>query len=360
MESSRCLAAIFLSIRENKDVAAVARDALPLLVVLANSPVLQVAEQATCALANLLLDSEVSQKAIPEEIIFPATRVVREGTVSGKTHAAAAIARLLYSRQIDYSLTDCVNRAGTVLALVAFLESAANGSSAMSESLDALAFLSRSEGASGHIKPSWAVLAEFPNSIIPIVSCITESSPLLQDKAIEILSRLCQSQPIVLGNAIASTSGCISSIAGRVIRVSNRRVKIGGTALLICAAKVNHQRVLEDLNQSNSRSLLIQSLVGMLNSMESPHSGEKADNESISICGIAEEGRNGEAETSTAVISGANMAVWLLSVLACHDDRSKVEIMEAGAVEVLTERISESQYSQVQILFFRFCSTHRV
>lgn len=346
VESSRCLAAIFLSIRENKDVAAVARDALPLLVVLANSPVLQVAEQATCALANLLLDNEVSEKAIPEEIILPATRVLREGTVSGKTHAAAAIARLLCSRQIDYSLTDCVNRAGTVLALVAFLESAANGSSAMSESLDALAFLSRSEGASGLMKPSWAVLAEFPNSITPIVSCIAEASPFLQDKAIEILSRLCQSQPIVLGNAIASTSGCISSIAGRVISVSNRRVKIGGTALLICAAKVNHQRVLEDLNHSNSRSLLIHSLVRMLNSMES-HSGDKADKESISICGNAEEGRNGEAETSTAVISGANMAVWLLSVLACHDDRSKVEIMEAGAVEVLTERISESQYTQI-------------
>ncbi|KAI8024397.1 Protein CELLULOSE SYNTHASE INTERACTIVE 1 [Camellia lanceoleosa] len=208
----------------------------PLLVVLANSSVLQVAEQATCALANLLLDNEVSEKAIPEEIILPATRVLREGTVDGKTHAAAAIAWLLHSRRIDSALTDCVNHAGTFLALVAFLESAHNGSAAMSKALDALAFLSRSEGASEHIKPAWAVLAEFPNSITPIVLCIADASALLQDKAIEILSRLCWAQPVVLG---AFASGCISSIARRVIAASNQRVKFGGncTSYLCCKNK---------------------------------------------------------------------------------------------------------------------------
>ncbi|KAI7981470.1 Protein CELLULOSE SYNTHASE INTERACTIVE 1 [Camellia lanceoleosa] len=349
VESSRCLAAIFLSIKENKDVAVVARDALPLLVVLANSSVLQVAEQATCALANLLLDNEVSEKAISEEIILPATRVLREGTVDGKTHAAAAIARLLHSHRIDSALTDCVNHAGTFLALVAFLESADNGSAAMSKALDALAFLSRSEGGSEHIKPAWAVLVEFPNSITPIVLCIADASALLQDKAIEILSRLCWAQPVVLGSTIAFASGCISSIARRVISASNQRVKFGGTALLICAAKVNRQRVVDALNQSNSCSLLIQSLVGMLNSVESSHLGDERDKEAISICRNTEEGRNGETDKSTVVISGANMVIWLLSVLASYDDKSKIEIMESGAVEVLTERISQcsSEYAQI-------------
>ncbi|PSR88100.1 U-box domain-containing protein [Actinidia chinensis var. chinensis] len=351
VESSRCLASIFLSIKENKDVASVARDALSSLVILSNSSVLQVAEQATCALANLLLESEVSEKAIPEEIILPATRVLREGTVAGKTHAAAAIARLLHPRQIDSALTDCVNRAGTVLALVAFLESSDGGSTAMSEALDALAILSRSEGTSGHIKPAWAALAEFPNGITPIVSCIADVSPLLQDKAIEILSRLCRAQPFVLGNTIASASGCILSIATRIISALNERIKIGGTALLICAAKVNHKRVLKDLNQSSSCSLLIRSLVGMLNSMDSHLSGNERDKEAISICRNTEEGRNGETERSTTVISGANMVVWLLSVIASHDDRSKIDIMEAGAVEVLTERISDCLSQDTQIDF---------
>lgn len=350
VEASRCLAAIFLSIKENRDVAAVARDALSPLVVLANSSALEVAELATCALANLILDTEVSEKAVAEKIILPATRVLHEGTVSGKTHAAAAIARLLHSRQIDYDLNDCVNRAGTVLALVSFLESANNGFVATSEALDALAILSRSDGASGHIKPAWAVLAEFPESIAPIVLSIADATPLLQDKAIEILSRLCREQPVVLGDTVANASGCISSIAKRVINSSNNKVKIGGAALLICAAKVSHQRVLEDLSQSNSCAHLIQSLVEMLTSFQDSGNIVDVEKESISIFRHSkEETSNDESDISTAVICGVNLAIWLLSVLACHDEKSKIVIMEAGAVEVLTDRISNrfSHYSQV-------------
>ncbi|XP_031264283.1 protein CELLULOSE SYNTHASE INTERACTIVE 1-like [Pistacia vera] len=349
-EAAHCLSAIFLSVKENREVAGIARDTLSPLVVLANSSVLEVAEQATCALANLILDNEVSEKAVAEEIILPATRVLREGTVSGKTHAAAAISRLLHSRQIDSTITDCVNRAGTVLALVSFLESANGGSVTTSEALDALAILSRSAGASGHVKPAWAVLAEFPKSITPIVSSIAEARPLLQDKAIEILSRLCRDQPVVLGEKVIDASGCISSITKRVISSTNSKVKIGGAALLICAAKVNHQRMVEDLNQSNSCLHLIQSLVAMLSIVEASR-GEGIDEEdAISICrNTSEEARNEESGTGTAVIYGANLAIWLLSVIACHDEKSKTTIMEAGAVEVLTDRVSHlfSQYSQI-------------
>lgn len=351
VESSHCLAAIFLSIKENRDVAAVARDALSPLVTLANSSSLEVAEQATCALANLILDSEASEKAIPEEIILPATRVLREGTNSGKTHAAAAIARLLHSRRIDYAVTDCVNRAGTVLALVSFLESANGGAVAIAEPLDALAILSKSEGASGNIKPAWAVLAEFPKSITPIVSSIADTTPLLQDKAIEILSRLCRDQPVVLGDTVACASRCIPSVARRVINSTNPKVKLGGAALLICAAKVSHQRVVEDLNQSNLCTYLIQSLVAMLNSAETFPLGTQDDDvkETISICRHnKEEAGNGDSSIGTALIHGYNLAIWLLSVLACHDEKSKTVIMEAGAVEVLTDRVSHCflQYSQ--------------
>ncbi|XP_010099944.2 protein CELLULOSE SYNTHASE INTERACTIVE 1 [Morus notabilis] len=351
VEASRCLASIFLSIKENKEVAAVARDALSPLNVLANSAVLDVAELATCALANLILDNEVSEKAVAEEIILPATRVLREGTVSGKTHAAAAIARLLHSRQIDYALNDCVNRSGTVLALVSFLESADSGSAAAAEALDALAILSRSGGMSGgQTKPAWAVLAEYPKSIAPIVFSIADASPTLQDKAIEILSRLCRDQPIVLGDTVASSSGCISSIAKRVINSANIKVKIGGVALLICAAKVSHHRVVEDLSQSNSCTVVIQSLVAMLSSSQSSSANPVDNEESISIFRHnKEETRTDESDTSTAVISGVDLSIWLLSVLACHDEKSKIVIMEAGAVEVLTDRIANcsSRYSQI-------------
>ncbi|KAI3767728.1 hypothetical protein L2E82_18092 [Cichorium intybus] len=348
-EASGCLAAIFLSVRENRDVAAVARDALTPLLTLSSSSVLQVAEQAVCALANLLLDSEVSEKAVPEEFILPATRVLQEGESTGRTHGAAAIARLLNTRQTDSTLTDYVNRTGTVLALVSFIKTTSSGSVAMSEGINALAILSRLKGSSGQVKPAWAVLTEHPDSIHPIVSCISGATPLLQDKAIEILSRLCHSQSIVLGDSVTIISGCISSIASRVIHSSNPTVKIGGTALLVCATKVNIQRVVEDLHERELHGSLMQSLVLMLSLPKGSHSGDmEEDKDTISICRDFEEGIANEKETSTSVIYGANIAIWLLSAIASHDDKSKVEIMEAGAVEIVTERISEclSQYGQ--------------
>ncbi|CAI9109355.1 OLC1v1009162C1 [Oldenlandia corymbosa var. corymbosa] len=349
MESCSCLAAIFLSIKENRDVATIARDVLPSLVVLANSSALQVAEQAVCALANLLLDREVSAKAVPEEIVLPATRILRDGKTAGKTLAAAAIGRLLRARPIDPSLTDCVNRSGTVLALVSFLESADASSHAMSEALDALACLSRSEGANGRIKPACAVLSEFPDSITPIVVCIPDAAPSLQDKAIEILSLLCRAQPIVLGNAVVSAPGCILAIAERVVNSSDARIKIGGSALLVCVGKVNHQRLVEDLNVSSLCTRLIQSLVGMLNSIESSDDEDKSGEDTISISrNIEDEASNEEMVKNTSVISGVNIAIWLLSALASRDDKCKIQIMEAGALEVLTDKISQSlsRYSQ--------------
>ncbi|XP_076919159.1 protein CELLULOSE SYNTHASE INTERACTIVE 1-like [Bidens hawaiensis] len=347
-ETSGCLAAIFLSIRENHDMAAVARDALTPLLTLANSSVVQVAEQALCALANLLLDSEVSENVVPEEFIMPATRILHEGNATGRTHAAAAIARLLDSRQTDSALTDYVNRSGTVLALVSFIKSTDCGSAAMSEALNALAILSRLKGSSGHIKPAWTVLAESPDSISPIVSCIADATPQLQDKAIEILSRLCHSQCVVLGNAITSSSGCISSIANRVIHSSNPTLKTGGTALLVCATKVNIQSVVENLQEVQLHTRLIRSLFSMLTLPKGSHLGDMEDKGFVSIYRGSEEAMAGEKETSTSVIYGTNIAIWLLSAIASYDNKSKVEIVEAGAVEILTERISQclSQYGQ--------------
>lgn len=344
--ASSCLAAIFLSVRENPDVGSIGRDAFPRLVTLANSSVLEVAEQATCAVANLLLDNEVSEKALPEEVILPATRVLREGMISGKTHAAAAIARLLRQRIIDDALSECVNRAGTVLSLVSLLELANDGSLARSEALDALAYLSRSRVPSGKGKPSWAVLAESPSHITPIVSCIADATPALQDKAIEILSRLCHDQLVVLGEIICSSSGCIASISRRVVGSRDTNVKVGGAALLTCAARVNYQRMVEDLNDSSLCAYLNQALVEVLTtSKASPETDEAVEEDAVSIHlhWGPEEAGNIESTCSTRVVHGSNIVVWLLSVLAAHDEKSKLVIVEAGAIELLTEKISYTQ-----------------
>ncbi|KAJ4902744.1 CELLULOSE SYNTHASE INTERACTIVE 1 [Raphanus sativus] len=349
VDSSRCMAAILLSIKENRDVAIAAREALPTLVSLANSSVLEVAEQGMCALANLILDSEVQEKVIVEDIILSATRVLREGTVSGKTLAAAAIARLLSRHRLNSALTDSVNRAGTVLALVSLLDSADGRSDAISEALDALAIFSRS-GANGNVKPAWAVLAGSPNSMAPIVSSIVSvANPSLQDKAIEVLSRLCRDQPIVLGNMVNNARDCVSSIAKRVINSRDPKIKIGGAAIIICAAKVNEQRMIENLNETQLCAKFVQALVRILDSPQiSVQDQEKNERDNICICIHPKEKvedeeedatENREGSTGETLISGDNLAIWLLSVLSCHDEKSRAVILESEGIELITDRI---------------------
>ncbi|KAL4197571.1 hypothetical protein AMTRI_Chr04g251800 [Amborella trichopoda] len=345
--SSRCLAAIFRSIRENKEVAAVAKDALATLVVLAKSEVLEVAEQAIRALANLFLDNEISDNVVAEEIVLPITRVLHDGTMDGKTHAAAAIARLLHCGIVDDTHSDIVHRAGTVLALVNLLSSSKINDAASSEVLEALVLLSRSKGSTGYSKPAWAVLGENPHTMIPLVCSVSNGTPTLQDKAIEILSRLCKDQPVVLGDLIASTEGCIAAITRRVVDSKSAEVKVGGTALLICAAKEHHQKAVDALNESNLCFYLIKSLVEMLDAEHSHTYWNAGDHESKSkdICiyrgARAPQNGNIQSEMDTSVIFGGTVAIWLLAILACHDNKSKVAIMETGAVEVLTDKISK-------------------
>lgn len=352
VEAAGCLAAIFLSIKQNSEAAAAGRHALAPLVALANSSVLEVAEQGTRALANVLLDKEISLQAVPQEIIPPAARVLRDGTIDGRTHAAAAIARLIEPRSLDLPLSEDINRSGTVLALVSLLESTAADSAATSEVLNALALLSSTKGAVGNIKPPWAVLAENPQTIAPLVSRIPEVSPLLQDKAVEVLSRLCHEQPVVLGDSIALAAGCIASIAQRVVSSNQRKIKIGGAALLICAAKEHTLKAIEALSEASLSTHLVQSLVAMLNGTATypdKRGGEGVED----ICiqrHSRKAARDGESESSTAVISGDTIATWLLSVLACHDDRSRSAAVEAGAIEVLTDKISQHLLLSAQVL----------
>ncbi|KAL9262664.1 CELLULOSE SYNTHASE INTERACTIVE 1-like protein [Drosera capensis] len=333
-----CLAAIFLSINENHDVAVIARDVSSLLLVLSSSSVLEVAEQAISALGNLLLSDEVPERILPEEVILAATRILHEGTISGKAHAAAAIARVLQKYPVDAGIIDCINRSGTVLSVVSQLELAVDGSSAPSEAVDALFFLSRLEAPSGG-KPAWSILTETPSSITAIVSCIASASPSMQDKAIEILSRVCMDQPIVLGDAICGAPNCISSIARRVVSSQETEVKVGGTAVLSCAAKVNLTKAMNDLTESNSCQFLVQSLVEMLRLIRfSPK--YQGDDDKGSLMSIDRQCTYVKLFLNSIAISGPSIAAWLLATLAVQDEKNKVLIVEAGTVDFLTDKIS--------------------
>lgn len=347
MQAARALAALFCCIGQNRKVAKAGKVAILPLINLAKSSSISVAEVATTALANLLLDSEVAEEAPAEEIILPLTRLLREGTLLGKEHAAGALARLLRSRPVDDVLAESVHQCGTVLALVALLSNTNLEDSATSEALEALASLARAKRGGAFSRPPWAVLAEVPFSMGPLVTCLAVGLPSLQEKAVEVLSRLCRDQPGVLGDLIAETPKCIAALADRIIHSASLEVKVGGTALLICAAKEHRQVSMEALHEAGSSSELIRSLVDMLgfkpveetsddNNHEAGELGEtrRKDNDL--------DGTDGDAfsEHDPAQILGGTVALWLLCVIASHDRRSKVAVMEAGAIEVLTEKLA--------------------
>ncbi|KAI5431030.1 hypothetical protein KIW84_035253 [Lathyrus oleraceus] len=102
--------------------------------------------------------------------IFETRKDVRESNIAVKT---------LW--EVDYAVNDCVNRAGTVLALVSSLESSINESVSTSEALEALAILSRSEETGANVKPTCAILAKFPQNIIPMWKKLSESNEMIDE-----------------------------------------------------------------------------------------------------------------------------------------------------------------------------------
>ncbi|KAL2624510.1 hypothetical protein R1flu_008755 [Riccia fluitans] len=344
-EAARALGAIFRSTQYNREAGNAAKEAIAPLIALAKSSSISVAEVATTALSNLL-DPELAEEAPAEDIILPLTRVLREGTPKGQEHAAGALARLLRSRPVDDMLAESIHQCGSVLALVALLAATEFDDSAASEALDALASLARAKRGGAFSRPPWAILAEVPYSISPLVNCLAVGKPNLQEKAVEVLSRLCRDQPVVLGDLIAGTPRCIAAVADRVINSVSLEVKVGGAALLICAAKEHRQTSLEALSEVGSYHHLIQSLVAMLGfkpAEEEIVANGNVDGEIMPEPGPKER-VDGEEELSSehdpAAVLGGTVALWLLCVIASHDSKSKVAVMEAGAIDVLTEKLA--------------------
>ncbi|KAJ7541840.1 hypothetical protein O6H91_10G079100 [Diphasiastrum complanatum] len=335
MQAAKVFAAFFRSVQQNQVIADAARSAILPLIELAKSSSVVVAEVATTALANLLEDKELAEEAPSQEIVPPLTAVLRNGTMQGKEYASCALARLLRSHPVDDVLAESIHECGTVLSLVALLASTDFEYVTTSEALDALASLARAKRGGAFSRPPWAVLAEVPNSISPLVECLAVGLPALREKSIEVLSRLCRDQPIVLANLITETSRCIAAVADRIIYSSSLEVKIGGIALLICAAKEHRQKTMDTLMEAGCFFQVVKSLVDMLG-----NTSEGEDSLSITESQEKVLGEQEESEHDPGAILGGTVALWLLSLMASHDSKSKVAIMEAGAIDVLTDQLA--------------------
>ncbi|KAK2995679.1 hypothetical protein RJ640_006139 [Escallonia rubra] len=311
------------------------------LIKLAKTSSIDAAETAVAALANLLSDPHIAAEALAEDVVSALTRVLGEGSLEGKKNASRALHQLLKHFPVGDVLTGSAQCRFTVLAIVDFLNGLDMDGTDASDALEVVALLARTKQGGNFTYPPWAALAEVPSSVEPLVHCLAEGPPSVQDKAIEILSRLCGDQPVVLGDLLVAKSSSIGALGNRIMNSTSLEVRVGGTALLICAAKEHKDQSMNVLDASGYLKTLIYALVDMMK-------------RNSSCCSLEIEVRTprGFTERTTfqdgdefevpdpATVLGSTVALWLLSVISSFHAKNKLTVVEAGGLEALSDKLA--------------------
>ncbi|QHN92943.1 uncharacterized protein DS421_17g588370 [Arachis hypogaea] len=297
-------------------------------------------ESAVAALANLLFDPYIAAEALAEDVVPALTRILEKGTLEGKQNASRALHELLKHFSVGDLLKGDEQCRLTLLALVDSLRSMHIDETEAADALDVIALLARTKHDVSLTYPPLLVLAD-KSCLEPLVCCLADGPPIVQDKAIEILSRLCGDQPVVLGDLLSSSSRCTGSLAHRIINSASLEVKVGAAALLICAAKDKKELSMDLLDTSGYQKPLIYSLVDMMKQSSNCSLLE------IEVCtprGFMEKNAFPEVDESeipdAATVLGGTVALWLLSIIASVQVTNKLIILEAGGLEILSEKLA--------------------
>lgn len=316
------------------------------LIKLAKTSSIDSAETAIAALANLLSDPQVAAEALAEDVVSAITRVLGEGSMEGKKSASRALYQLLKHFPIGDVLTGSAQCRFAILAVVDSLNAIDMNSNDAADALEVVALLSRTKQGRNSIYPPWAALSEVPSSLEPLVHCLCEGPLPVQDKAIEILSRLSGDQPVVLGDLLVRKSRSIGALASRVMKSSSLEVRVGGTALLICAGKEHKTQSMDALEASGYMKPLIYALVDMIkqNPTSSSSSSSSLEIEVRTPRGYRDRSafRNGDDfdVPDPATVLGGTVALWLLSIVSSSHSKNKVTVMEAGGLEALYDKLA--------------------
>lgn len=311
------------------------------LIKLAKTSSVDAAETAVAALANLLSDPQIAAEALAEDVVAALTRVLGEGTSEGKKNASRALHQLLKHFSIGDVLKGNAQCRFAALAILDSLNAMDMNGTDTTDALEVIALLARTKQGVNFTFPPWSALAEVPSSFEPLVYFLAEGPPSLQDKAIEILSRLCADQPVVVGDLLIASSKSIGSLANRIINSSSLEVRVGGTALLICAAKEHKQQSMKALAVSGYLKSLIYALVDMVkqNSICSSLEIEVRTPRGFFERSAFQGGDEFDV-LDPATVLGGTVALWLLSIISSFHAKSKIIVMEAGGLEALSDKLS--------------------
>lgn len=218
------------------------------------------AENPMSTLANLLSDPNIAAEALADDVVSALTRILREGTVQGKRNASQALHHLLKHFQVN----DVFKGNDQCLPeLIELLNATDLNNSAFIDVLEVLSLLAKAKYGANFSHNPFSAFTEAPSSLDSLVRCVADGHPLVQDKAIDILSRFCKTQFVALGEVLVTRSKSISSLANRTTNSSSPEIKVGGALLLLCAAKKDKTLCVEVIGRSGHSKSLVSSLLDM-------------------------------------------------------------------------------------------------
>ncbi|KAG6388657.1 hypothetical protein SASPL_150089 [Salvia splendens] len=340
-QSARALGALSRPTKSTNKMSYMADGDVKRLIELAKTSSVDSAETAMAPLANLLSDPKVAAGALAEDVVSAITRVLEEGSLEGKKNASRALSQLLRHFPVGDVLTGGGQCRFAVLALVESLNAMDTGSSDAADVLEAVSLLSRMKQVRNSSYSPWYALSEVPSGLEPLVRCLCEGQVTMQDKAIEVLSRLSGEQPIRLGDLLLSYSRSIGALANRVVKSRSLEVTVGGTALLICATKLHRARSMDILDRSGCMKSLIYALLDMVKENSSPYSPELEIKTSRTYRDRSAF-RNGDEYyvPDPGTVLGGTVALWLLCLISSSHPENKSTLMEAGGLEILLDKLA--------------------
>ncbi|KAG5575327.1 hypothetical protein H5410_055461 [Solanum commersonii] len=348
IQSARALGALSRPTKEkstNKMLYIAEGDVRP-LIKLAKTASIDSAETAMAALANLLSNPEIAAEALAEDVVSAFTRVLGEGSLEGKKNASRGFHQVLRHFPVGDVLTGTAQCRFAVLAIAESLKAMSADGTDAADALDVIALLARAKQGTHSTYNPWSTLVEVPSSLEPLIHCLCEGSPVVQDKAIEILSRLCGDQPVVLGDLLVSRSRSIGALVDRIMNSSSLEVSVGGTALVICAAKEHKVQSMDALYASGYLKPLIYALVDMMKKNSNCSSLEIEVRTPRGFTERTPFGEGNEFEVpDPAMVLGGTVALWLLSIISSFHINSKSTVQEAGGLEALADKLARHTYN---------------
>lgn len=303
------------------------------LIKLAKTSSIDSAETAMAALANLLSDRQVAAEALAEDVVSAIIRVLEEGSLEGKRSASRALYHLLKHFPVSDILTGSDECRFAVLAVIDSLNAMDMGSNEIADTLEVISVLCQKKQGRNFSCPLWSALSEIPSGLEPLVRCICEGPIVVKDKAIEVLARLSGDQPVSLGDVLVLNSRSVGVLASRVVKSSSLEVRVGGTVLLICAAKVHRSQSMDILEESGHMRPLVHALVDMIKQ----HSSSLLEIETPRAFRDRSAFRDGDDfyVPDPANVLGGTAALWLLALISSSNSKNKITVMEAGALEAV-------------------------